>query len=71
MNQFNRHNGNILIDKRGHIIHIDFGFIFSINPGNISFESAPFKLTTVITLIEIKGIYRDDGWKRFRSFCLF
>ena len=41
-----RHNGNILIDMHGAIIHIDFGFILGINPGNINFERAPFKLTS-------------------------
>ncbi|KAJ3411750.1 phosphatidylinositol-4- kinase [Chytridiales sp. JEL 0842] len=41
-----RHNGNIMFDDVGHIVHIDFGFILDIAPGGIEFEASPFKLTT-------------------------
>jgi len=41
-----RHNGNIMIDVRGRLIHIDFGFAMGMAPGHeFHMERAPFKLT--------------------------
>eukprot|EP00177_Eucheuma_denticulatum_P005721 GFKZ01010430.1.p1 GENE.GFKZ01010430.1~~GFKZ01010430.1.p1 ORF type:complete len:912 (+),score=165.91 GFKZ01010430.1:176-2911(+) len=40
-----RHNGNIMIDVEGRIVHIDFGFMLTNSPGAIKFENVPFKLT--------------------------
>ena len=58
-----RHNGNILIDNEGHIIHIDFGFLLSNAPGKgLKFENAPFKLSNdmVDCLGGVKGKYFDN-----------
>eukprot|EP00428_Durinskia_dybowskii_P079935 CAMPEP_0170429690 /NCGR_PEP_ID=MMETSP0117_2-20130122/40446_1 /TAXON_ID=400756 /ORGANISM="Durinskia baltica, Strain CSIRO CS-38" /LENGTH=1104 /DNA_ID=CAMNT_0010689083 /DNA_START=733 /DNA_END=4047 /DNA_ORIENTATION=+ len=49
-----RHNGNLMIDSAGHILHIDFGFLLSIAPGgSFSLETAPFKLTD--EMVEVLG----------------
>ncbi|GLJ36817.1 hypothetical protein SUGI_0742710 [Cryptomeria japonica] len=58
-----RHNGNLLMDEEGHIIHIDFGFMLSNSPGGVNFESAPFKLTR--ELLEVMDSDADGGPSEF------
>ncbi|WFD07490.1 1-phosphatidylinositol 4-kinase [Malassezia vespertilionis] len=60
-----RHNGNILVDTEGHLIHIDFGFILGISPGGVGFEAAPFKLPR--EYIDIMGGMESDGFEDFRT----
>ncbi|KAI9142279.1 hypothetical protein BKA69DRAFT_1069366 [Paraphysoderma sedebokerense] len=63
-----RHNGNIMFDDEGRVIHIDFGFILDISPGGIGFESAPFKLTT--EMIQVLGGGNTAIYKRFCELCV-
>eukprot|EP00644_Phytophthora_capsici_P011395 jgi/Phyca11/508642/fgenesh2_kg.PHYCAscaffold_37_\ len=64
-----RHNGNILVDTDGHVIHIDFGFLLTNSPGsNWNFERAPFKLTD--EFVELMGGPRSSTFRYFRSLCI-
>ncbi|KAE8888050.1 hypothetical protein PF005_g11416 [Phytophthora fragariae] len=64
-----RHNGNILVDTDGHVIHIDFGFLLTNSPGsNWNFERAPFKLTD--EFVELMGGPRSSSFRYFRTLCI-
>ncbi|XP_078584761.1 phosphatidylinositol 4-kinase beta-like [Branchiostoma floridae x Branchiostoma japonicum] len=63
-----RHNGNILLDMEGHVIHIDFGFILSSSPRNLGFESSPFKLTH--EFVEVMGGLNGDMFKYYKILML-
>lgn len=59
-----RHNGNIMIDTKGHLIHIDFGFAMGLKPGHeFSFERAPFKFTK--EYVEVLGGVGSECYKEF------
>lgn len=60
-----RHNGNILIDSDGHVVHIDFGFMLSNSPGNMGFEAAPFKLT--LEYVELLGGPESETFTKFKD----
>eukprot|EP00897_Mesotaenium_endlicherianum_P010276 jgi/Mesen1/9277/ME000060S08706 len=67
-----RHNGNLLIDREGHLVHIDFGFILETSPGgNMRFESADFKLSHEMTqILDTPGQMRSESWYEFVSLCV-
>lgn len=62
-----RHNGNIMVDGDGHIIHIDFGFLLSNSPGSVGFEAAPFKLT--VEYVELLGGVDSEIYSQFVYLC--
>lgn len=60
-----RHNGNIMIDNEGHLIHIDFGFMLSNSPGSVGFEAAPFKLT--FEYVDVLGGLESEAFNKFKT----
>lgn len=69
LNIKDRHNGNIMIDSDGHVIHIDFGFLLSNSPGgNMEFEKSPFKLTN--EMVQVMGGIKSGAFKLYKKLCV-
>jgi phosphatidylinositol 4-kinase A len=64
-----RHNGNIMFDRNGHIVHIDFGFMLSIAPGGGILEVSPFKLTTEMIQV-MGGDATTPSYRLFSELCI-
>ena len=62
-----RHNGNILVDNQGHIVHIDFGFMLSNSPGSVGFEAAPFKLSQ--DYVDVLGGVGSQPFEEYKTLC--
>ncbi|EKD21199.1 phosphatidylinositol 3 [Drepanopeziza brunnea f. sp. 'multigermtubi' MB_m1] len=62
-----RHNGNVLVDNEGHIIHIDFGFMLSNSPGSVGLEAAPFKLTQ--DYVDVLGGVGSPAFDDYKKLC--
>lgn len=53
------------MDACGHVIHIDFGYLLS---KTISFEKAPFKLTS--EFVDVMGGYKSPCYKEYCRLCV-
>lgn len=72
LNVKDRHNGNIMLDVTGRLVHIDFGFILETSPGgNLGFETAGFKCSHEMTqLLDPDHSRASPTFRTFEELCV-
>jgi phosphatidylinositol 3-kinase len=63
LNVGDRHLENLMVKQDGHLLHIDFGFIFGANPFDKKVLSTPLRL-----IDEMMAVMGDPGSKDYNSF---
>jgi len=62
-----RHLGNLMINKKGHLFNIDFGYIFGKDPST-RFTMSGIRLTD--DMIKVIGNRDSENYKLFEKFCV-
>ncbi|KAI3386775.1 hypothetical protein SNEBB_004775 [Seison nebaliae] len=66
-----RHNGNIMIDEEGNVIHIDFGFMLDTSPGNnMKFEPEMKLIVEYMNIMGSGSSGESEGVKWFVELCV-
>jgi phosphatidylinositol 3-kinase len=63
-----RHLENLLIDKKGHLFHVDFGFIFGKNPPGKNIMAPPIRICK--EMVEGMGGNKHPKYDLFKQKCV-
>ena len=64
-----RHGGNLMLDTKGHIFHIDFEYLMNKQPRNIQSLTSNTSFVVCDNIIDAIGGKNSDDFQRFKILC--